>query len=438
MMLFLTKTRLKFYFNSHRNPWKIVFTLILTFTAWIYGRISGEISNYIATGETDFISFEQFKHIWLLAILVITVMRMVFPGYRVLKQLFPKYFPVSVLQRYTASLLNDLLTPYFFYLSVFILTGSFTMDRQGTDFLFSGFLVLAGSHFLRRSIQYSIDFRLSKAGQFISLVFFIMLSIGFLVFDFQLLVISRLLLLVCLLVMIGFIQECTLMESRNKGHTGKRIPGIIPFKLVYNNKKARLPLIIGLLFKTLILASDLYLSRVRGEHLFDGRFVYWLFASPLLIFTYVFNNIWGFWKNIWVNLDIRKGGYKPMIRQGLSLMLLPMSMDIVLTLPVLLLSWDNTEFVLLFYCTTIGYLMMLSFLWSLITPEKISSTFQMKGSTSFLSVIASAGGVLLFTTMKINPWFYFLIPLLLIGGGIALFVSIDGYNHKKYRIAKSL
>lgn len=62
----------------------------------------------------------------------------------------------------------------------------------------------------------------------------------------------------------------------------------------------------------------------------------------------------------------------------------------------------------------------------------------MKGSTSPWSVISSMGGVLLLTTIRINQWFYILIPIFFIIGGIGYWLSIRLYREKKYIIAKKL
>lgn len=236
----------------------------------------------------------------------------------------------------------------------------------------------------------------------------------------------------------GFFQEYTIKERQNYEFSGTSVVSNINLKLLLNNKKARLPIIIGLMFKLIILIGDLLSYKFEGKHLFDGQIIIWLFVSPLMIYTYVFNNIWGFWKSIWLNLELRIGNYKPMVIQGFRYMVLPLIIDAVITIPILLSSWNDFQFILLFYLTSSCYLFSTSFLWSLIVPRKITTTFQMKGSTSTLSSLTSAAGVLILATIKMNYWFYVLIPVFLILAGIALSVSIDIYRDKKYLLTAKI
>ncbi|MBE9467782.1 MAG: hypothetical protein IMY72_05590 [Bacteroidetes bacterium] len=440
MIIFLILNKFKSYLKTLKNPWKIVLTIFLTSTAWMYGRLFGELSNKLGRGEIDFITTEEFTSLTLIAILTITFVRVIFPNYKPLKIIFPKYYPLSKMQVYLTSIVNDLITPYFFYLSIFIFTGGFYIFDKGIAFIFGGFIVLLGGHLLRRSIQYLIEFKLKAFAQIsFMLVAIIVSTTAFYFSDSSPFNRSYFLLFASLLLfLLGYIQNIAVIESRNNEMSGYSNKSSIGLKLLLNNKKVRLPLIIGLLFKTFILIGDLILFNTKGDHLFDGQIVFWLLASPLIIYTYVFNNIWGFWKNIWLNMELRVGDYKPMIKQGFRLMILPLVVDAVITIPILMLSWNAFEFISLFYTTTAFYLIMLSFIWSLITPRNISSTFQMKGSTSPISLVVAMGGVLLMTTIKLNTWFYILIPAYIVIGGVAYWLSIEIYKDKKYVISNKV
>jgi hypothetical protein len=437
MSLILNK--LKFYLTGLRNLWKIVLTIILSSTAAFYGFLLGELSNKTATGEIDLISTERISNLVFLAILILTIVRMLFPSYSSMKQIFPEYYPLSKLQIYLASIVDDLLKPYFLYLSIFILIGSYCLENSALDFLYNGLLVLFGAQLLRRCIQYQLDYRLKVLGTLL-FVFLVggILYLGFLKSNFYYFSSLELLIVTGALLLIGFIQESAIIEKRNNEISSNSNNSNVVIKLLFNNKKARVPLIVGFLFKLFVLLFDLFLFKTKGEHLFEGQLVFWLLASPIIIFTYVFNNTWGFWKSIWLNMELRIGDYKPMIKQHFRLMLVPLLVDLVVTIPILLISWKDSKLILLFYFTTACYLIMLSFLWSLITPRKINTTFQMKGSSSPLSVIAAMGGVLLLTTIKINHWFYFLIPLYLVIGVIAYWLSTYIYKDKKYIITNKI
>jgi len=439
MIGYLILYKFKHYIKGLKNPWKIILTIALTFTAFIYGRLYGEISNNIASGETDFLTDEKFTTLIIITISVITLLRMVFPGYNPLIQIFPKYYPLSKAEIYFSSLINDFYKPYFFYLVVFIFSGSYYVENSGFHFLAYASLALISSHLARRSFQYIVDFRTKSSFRF----FHVIGALAIVCFIFTLFTNSscwalQVISISAVVLIVGFFQESSILSRRSGEIKSKSGKVNIYLKLLLNNKKVRLPLIVALLLKSLILVADFFLFKKKGIHFLDGQIVFWLFASPLILFTYVFNNVWGFWKNLWLNMELKVGDYKPMTSQILRLILFPFIIDLLITVPILFFSWTDYKFILLFYFTTAGYLIMLSFLWSLILPVKINSTFQMKGSTSPWSIIASMGGVLLLTTIKINHWFYILIPLFFIIGGIGYWLSIDLYRKKKYIIVNKL
>ncbi len=439
MIQYLIFHKMKFFIRELKNPWKLILTIVLLFTAWIYGLFFGYLSNKLSTGEIDIISIERFFNFIFIGIAGLTIIRMFFPNYIPLKLLFPKYYPISKGKRYLASLINNFQKPYFLYISIFIISTTYYLENLSIQFLITSYLILINSHLVRRCFQYLFDFKTKKKDFIVHiLLLFAMLSffITFLLFKIDLLIL--LITLMVGLTFIGYFQESSIESFTNREFKSKSEKLNITIKLLINNKKARLPLIVGLIFKSVIFLGDFFIFRTKGTLLFEGQIVFWLFVSPLILFTYVFNNIWGFWKNIWLNIDTRIGQYKPLIWLGLRLMLIPLILDMIITIPIILLSWNNLRIIVIFYFTTSVYLVMLSFLWSLITPRKIMSIFQMKGSTSPLSIIAAMGGVLLLTTIRINYWFYFLIPLYVIIGFIGLRLSLDIYKEKKYIIANKL
>ncbi len=439
MIRYLIIHKLKFYIRELKNPWRVVLTLFLLFTAWIYGLLFGKLYNNLYSGEIDIISSESFFNYSFIGIAGITIIRMFFPNYNPLRLLFPKYYPITNCKKYIVSLINDFQKPYFFYLSIFVLSATFYLENSTIQFLMTSFSILISSHLFRRYIQYVIDFKINKKTIIVHVLGLVSIASFFAtVFSQELDLFVPLIMLIVVLTLIGYFQESLITSISHGGNKNKSDKLGITLKLLLNNKKARLPLIVGLIFKSLILLGDFFLFRTKGKHLFEGQIVFWLFASPLLIFTYVFNNAWGFWKNLWLNIELRNGQYKPMIWLGLRLMLIPLILDIVITIPILLLSWADFKFILIFYFTTSVYLIMLSFLWSLITPRKITTMLQMKGSTSPLGIIAAMGGVFILTTIKLNNWFYILIPLFVIIGFIGLWLSLDMYKEKKYIITNKI
>ena len=439
MILQLIFHKLKFFIQELKNPWKILTLLLFIFTALIYGLLLGQLSNKLEAGAINIISSDSFFNYLLVSIAGLTIIRMFFPIYNPLKLLFPQYYPISKRKKYLASLITDFQKTYFLYISIFILSYIYYDKQSGLYFLITSLIVLIDAHLIRRFLQYLIDFKTKKGCIFFqALGFLVILSFFIAVFQLNMNFLILLVLLMGGLILIGYFQESLIISISHREIISKSSKLSVTIKLLLNNKKARLPLIVGLIFKSAILLGDFFLFRTSGKHLLEGQIVFWLFASPLIFFTYVFNNIWVFWKNIWLNVELRSGQYKSLIWLGLRLMFVPLIIDTIVTIPILLFSYEDYRFILFFYFTSSAYLIMLSFLWSLITPRKLMSVFQMKGSTSPASIIAAVSGVFLLTTIKINHWFYIFIPLLVLIGFIGLWLSIDMYKQKKYIITNKL
>jgi len=433
MIQLLITYKLKFFIQGFKNAWKAVFQVFLLLLAWFYAFIFGWLFNLLSEGKIDFISPEELFYYIIIGIAGLTVLRMFFPNYQAMKLLFPKYYPISKGKRYLASLINDFQSAYFFYLSVFIVITTVYLDNAHVKFLTSSFLALLNAQLLRRYLQYQIDFTskryiVSVMGLFVILSFFI----AFFLFKIDLS--ALLILLTVALLLIGYFQESNIDSAKQREINSSSDKSNITVKLLFNNKKVRLVLLIALLFKAFFLVSDFLVFIKKGAHLFslNGISLYVLYISPLIMFTYVFNNIWGFWKNILLSIETRIGEYQPLMYLGLRLMVIPLLIDMAITVPFIILVGNNIELLLIFYATSMVYLVMLSFLWSLITSKKIKKTFQFNGTTSTLSALLSLIIILPFTTMKMNYWFYSFTALLIIAGFIGLWLSVKMYKEKKY------
>ena len=439
MIQLLIAYKLKFFIQGFKNAWKAVFHVFLLLVAWFYAFLFAWLFNLISENKIDFISPEELFYYIIISIAGLTILRMFFPNYQALKLLFPKYYPISKGKRYLASLIHDFQNIYFFYISVFIVIATVYLDDLHFKFITSSFLALLNAHLLRRYLQYQIDFMSKKyiapvIGLFAILSFFI--AIFLLKIDLLALLIS----LAVALLLIGYFQESNIESANQREINSSSDKSNITVKLLFNNKKARLSLLIILLFKTSILVLDFLIFIKAGVHsaTLNGISMYVLYISPLLIFTHVFNNTWGFWKNIFLNIETKVGEYQLLMYLGLRLMAIPLLIDMAIAVPFIILAGDNIEFLLIFYATSMVYLVMLSFLWSSIASKKIKKVFQFNGTTSTLSALVSLIIILPFTAMKINYWFYNFTALLIIAGFIGLWLSVRMYKKKKYVIASRL
>jgi hypothetical protein len=442
MIQLLIAYKLKFFIQGFKNAWKAVFHVFLLLVAWFYAFIFGCLFNLISEDKIDFISPEELFYYIIIGIAGLTVLRMFFPNYQALKLLFPKYYPISKGKRYLASLINDFQNTYFFYLSVFIVIITVYLDDLHFKFITSSFLALLNAHLLRRYLQYQIDFTSKKyiapvIGIFVILSFFIA------IFLLRIDLLALLILLAVALLLIGYFQESNIESAKQREINSSSDKSNTTVKLLFNNKKARLPLLIALLLKASFLVLDLLIFIKTGAHLFSlnelSIFLLYAYVSPIIMFTYVFNNTWGFWKNIFLNIETRVGEYQLLIYLGLRLMAIPLLIDMAIAISFIILEGDNIELLLIFYATSMAYLVMLSFLGSLIASKKIKKAFQFNATTSIVCAFLSLSIILSFTAvMKMNYWFYSFAALLIIAGFIGLWLSLRMYKKKKYIVVSRL
>ncbi|OFY49526.1 MAG: hypothetical protein A2W85_06730 [Bacteroidetes bacterium GWF2_41_31] len=423
-----------------KNPLKLFLFLMLTLTAVLYGWLLALFSQQVLMGDVGELTINLLFNYILLFIFIITLLRMIFPTYKPQQALFPLSYPLSRWQGYLFSVFNGFFTPYFFYLVMFLVSGSVFLGEYNIVFLVSGLLVLVSSHLFRRLIQYFIDFRLKKKAFLVLAAVAILVTclyfLSFTLVDFGS---WQGLVIIALLLTSGYCLDINQFEPKRHETAGdSRKSSRVYLKLITNNPKVRIPLLVAMVLKIIFFGIDLFLMETKAGHLMNGELFYWIVASPMIIFTYVYNNTWGFWKAIWMNMEVRTGDAKQLLWQHFRLMALALVVDLCITLPLLYISWGEAGFILTFYFTSAFFLIAMSFIWSIFTPRQINATFQMKGSTSPVSVLVSMAGVLLLTTLRVNNWFYLIVPLYVIFGGMAIWVALNYYEDGKVILMRKL
>jgi len=438
MIAYFLYLKFKIGLLSLKKPWSLFITVILLLISWWYGMILAKFVDKLNSGASELFSAGEVTNYVLWALGIITLGRMIIPSYKPQQNIFPCYYPLSRIQHYIFSLTNDFFTPYFFYILLFLVSGSYYLETGKMAFFFSGLFVIISAHILRRLIQYNIDFKLKKNGYILFSV--ILAAMGGMLFFLPVLINytwpKGVLVLVTLLVF-GYLIDGAIIENRKSEYLNQSKHYNSYIKLIFNNAKARLPLIVGVIFKVVVLL--ILRIKITRDGSADGlMLIFWMFASPLITFTYVFNNIWGFWPDLWLNIETHTGRFLDFIKQGLRLLIFPLIIDMLVSIPILFITLDDPKLILSFYFTSMFYLVSFSFLWSLIGPKQIVKTFQFKGSTSIVGSMISIVGIFLLGTLKINIWFYLLIPLYVVISVLAIYLSFILYNEKKYKVTETI
>lgn len=438
MILNLLKIKATSLVNDFKRPLNILAHLLMAFVAVTYGYGAGKIINNAANGQVGKLSPDMFIGIILVAILMMVIMRMLVPTYTPQRSIFPPFYPLSKFQIYWASVVQDVTKPLYFYMTLFMAVVFGVLRYEEYLFLFSALGTLYSALFLRKIIQYPIDFNLSKKGYLLAFVTLAtIIGLASLIVSFNKSMLYAIIVLPFLLFAIGYTIEKEILTTKVKtSKVAKREMNIF-LKLLINCPNLRAPLLMSTLFKTLML-FNFGMSASRGD---KGALIFTcVFATPIFLFANIFNNIWGFWKGVWINYELRTGSYIDMVKFNLRLIAIPLLIDLIISIPFLVYLTDDYLFIALFYTTALITVVSSSFLWSVLFPIATQpiKAFQMKSNTSQWASFISLIAVLILSSIHYYKWAYLLIPIYLGGSLVAYLLAKDYYKDKKYLLAKTL
>jgi hypothetical protein len=199
-------------------------------------------------------------------------------------------------------------------------------------------------------------------------------------------------------------------------------------------------LLFGLGFKLLMLGIDATVYMAKGVHMLDKNISLWLFVGPLVIYTYVFNNVWGFYKSLWLTTERATGNYKEFLKASLLPLRLPLLIDAaIVLLYVALFNHKQATFILLMYVAAVLVLTPIGIIASFTSPKMVKGgilSFSAKTSYlySFISILLLG---LLFLPL-LHPILYLVYPLVI---GLTLFAMVavlKEYKQYKYKLFETL
>lgn len=188
-------------------------------------------------------------------------------------------------------------------------------------------------------------------------------------------------------------------------------------------------LIIGFTLKSIILFLNYLFLIKKGKYLFDSLFLYNLFLSPIIVFSYVFNNLFGYIHTLNNNILLRSNNVKPLIKLYYLSLIVPVFCDLIISGVIYSLS---NSFNLLFcikYFSQLSLLFVVGLYGSLNYPIKIIEKFSFRTfyySSPFIT--ATCIGLILLSTTFHRLILYLVLPLI----SIFLILHISN-NLKKYR-----
>lgn len=417
-----------------QKPEVLLMNAFLLLSALLYAWVFAEVLKVARISANLDISPDLLLQYLLWGIWILGLARMILPSYTPLRSLVPPYYPVGAFHRYLLSLLEGILQSYYLYLSLFVLTTSLLSPFIGPLFTLNALLTALLAAMVRRALQGLIDLRQNAYGALLSIGASLLSITLWLVFSGTM---PGLLLVSLGLILLMGTAGVMVERQRIELKTGKRRKTLLPLapalKQLFLHPRVRQPLMVSLLIKMFFLGIDYVHFRVEGEHLLGEDLSLWFLAAPLAIFSYLFNNSWGFWREVWLRTYLAHSGFLSLALFQLRMMAFPLLIDGILSISVLALYWENTSGIFAYYLTISVFYAGSAMFWSLRTPVRIRKAFQRKptsGLSSFLTMIAA----MMLTLMFLGNGVRYLIPLYLLAGGIFFLVARSFFPEWKYRV----
>jgi hypothetical protein len=188
-----------------------------------------------------------------------------------------------------------------------------------------------------------------------------------------------------------------------------RIFGNANYLAFINNYKSKSAFFIQLIFKV----SFLPLFQFEFFQLFSNDFLLFQFISPIMIFTYWGNNLYGFFSTIWVNSIV----IKPLsiFKIYFQLMIVPIILDLIISL-ILIFILDKFSYrIVLFYLISISMLLVNGLYFTVNKPMKVEKGIvfsEMKNNVNTLSLFSSY--VIVIISFYISQYPYLILLFIII------------------------
>ena len=434
--------RLSSLFNPKKQLGRFLGLVFGVIFSVLYGLLFGYLFSSDEWEEVDLSSKENFLIGFAGFLFFTTILKGFYPSYQQLGTWVRPFFPLSKIQRYNLKLSADFASVFFIPTITFILSFCFMAnDALGWPYILKFIIILIIANIIRRMIQALIEFRMNRNGMFwAGLISAITGMISLQVFhpiygpspvwsD----IITMLLIYGCGIIMEEFLP----FERKQAVQPQKKNSGIIT-SLLFQNKKIRSSLIVGAMFKMGILGVDTYLFNKSGDHLFNSDFLLWLFASPVLIFNYVFNNTWGYNRALWLTLDKSPEPGRELQFFYLRLIGLPLFLDFVLSAVYFAFRSEWVVIGLVSWVTLAIICLVFGFYWSMVKPKLILKTISTKGNTYIWSNLLSMLFVMLLYGMLFTKWLYWLVPVYLVVSGLVFYYAKKEYPELRKEIFQEL
>lgn len=436
-------TEHKFFLLKEKIKKDKLFLLGNLFILCIMCFISFGFGSFIDLSIDNGLSSELIVTFLYIFIASIVFFKSFLPIYQPLVRTIPEIFPIRKIKSFGLDLYVDFTNLFFGYILCFILILYFSSDYVGFSCFISFILITISSHLFTRILRTLIEKRIIfRTKNLIILWFICCVTTGFII-SYDLISISFEVYLAITFVNILLADLLLELNSKVVLRYSKRIQKQKSFyvQLLLNNPLIRVSLLICFAVKIVLLGANIGSYKDTGQALFQVTYIEWIFLSPFLLFTNVFNNLWGYHKRLWLANNFANQSFKNIIFQILRLLWLPLLFDLVIFLVYLVLMGKFTGIMLITYFSAAITFTSFSLLWSFKMPLHIDKkvSFGTKLNTSYQSLIISF--ILVYVNsliVTISLGLYVFLPLIILTNIILISIIVKRWSYGRYKLFKVL
>lgn len=355
-----------------------------------------------------------------------------------LKQWVHPLYPVKGFTRYSLHLLQEWISELPLLFLLWSLAMSLFSAQIEWFFVLKMAISLHGGLILKRTVHTLFELRPAIRKQRALFIIPALLAGGLLwqVFPltFDAVAVSDLLLLIALTLFGYGLEEGLFVPQADKSQNQGKVLNISTnLRLL---KKGYAPLIMAILFKGFLLwAFYISLSKGDAETFLSFSAMKYLFITPVILFTYVFNNSWGYFRHYWYQVEISQGSPRKVFFYYLRLFRFPLSIDMLMTVIFIIVAPEWMKKTLIIYPASTFLLIIIGFFWSVYSPKFVKKSLSFgKQNASMAANLCSMLIAFTFIPLEYVDWYVYLIPLYIIGGAGFLLLTFKEYPKRKEKL----
>jgi len=232
-------------------------------------------------------------------------------------------------------------------------------------------------------------------------------------------------------------QSRSSCRQRRTKSSGKILSNFPEIQLIIRNRKARNLLLAGLLFKIVFLVA-FTINPEAFTSSFGLKVIFLLYLMPILTFSYVCNNVWGFFPELWVSIVKVSSSVSFIFKKYLRVVFYPVLIETLIAIPSLFLVLD--DIITSLFIVLVGGLTLVitGFVTSVLRPKVTGSAFRFGGNTHQMAFFAHMLILSPLLLLTLHPLIWALMPLYPIGYWLLYRYVQQTYEGHRRNIYQSL